>query len=146
MSQTTSAERPARVLVVERLLCLTEVLANIVLRAWHEIDGDIEGRHPPRTARPVAPASRAPAHRGMNGSAEPVPEAVLPIDVSQIDPRKKYAAKFASDALDCSIAKIRKDIAAGKMEAMREGARVFILGAELIKHMEAIHRSPSTHN
>jgi hypothetical protein len=128
MAAQTSRERTSH---VDKLLALTQVYGEIVLKAWNEVAPEIASLRSGSTR--IRPSSSAAAQ--MNGAA--TQDALLGAASSEVDPDRKYAAKQAAALLNCSLAKIRKDTASGKLPSVREGSRVFVLGSELIKHMSA---------
>jgi hypothetical protein len=128
MAAQTSRERSSH---VDKLLALTQVYGEIVLKAWNEVAPEIASNVRSGSPR-IRPSSSTAAQ--MNGAAA---QDALGVPASEVVPDRKYAAKQAAALLNCSLAKIRKDTASGKLPSVREGSRVFVLGSELIKHMSA---------
>jgi hypothetical protein len=130
MAQPTSRAHSS---YVDRLLTLAETCCEIVLKAWTEVGPEIASG-----ARNANPQKAARIGARANGAVSPEDAAAPSINVADIDPARKYAAKQVAAILDCSIAKIRKDTASGKLQSVREGSRVYVMGSVLIKHVLTI--------
>jgi hypothetical protein len=130
MTLTTEQSSPN----FDRVLGLVELFGDMVLLLMKQPE-----RGPSQAKEDESPERKKRTRaEGANGVLPPTP-----MSVTDVNPAARYAAKQLLGILDCSLAKIRKDTRqGGPLPTVREGKRVYVLGADLIKHVTA-RLSPS---